>query len=68
MSFGVEIDVPSIFLMRIGLPPSIIRSALDVPVIPSILILAVVPLKVKATPVLGQVSCVVAGLTLPTNR
>jgi hypothetical protein len=64
---GVEIEVPFTFPMRIGSPPSIIRSTLEVPVTVLIPIVAFVPSNVKDTPVLGHVSSLVAGLTLPTK-
>lgn len=66
-SLGVEINIPSTLPMRIGSPPSIIRSALEFPLTLLMLIEAALPLKVKATPALGHVSSFVAGLTLPTN-
>lgn len=54
--------------MRIGSPPSMMRSALDAPSTLLMLMDAEVPSKVNATPVLGQVSSLVSGLTRPTKR
>jgi hypothetical protein len=61
-------ESPETFSMRMGSPPSMMRSALEVPETVLMLMEAEVPSKVKATPVLGQVSSLVSGLTRPTKR
>ena len=64
---GVEIVVPETFGMTVAAPPSTKRSTLFEPLTEARLMVAEVPVKVNATPVPGQVSCLVAGFTLPRN-
>ena len=58
-------EVPSTFGITVGSPPSIIKSTLLVPSTAARPIAAHVPVKANETPVPGQVSSLVAGLTLP---
>lgn len=60
--------LPETLEITIGAPPSMIRSALFAPLTEASPIEADVPVKLKAMPAPGQLSSLVAGLTLPMYR